>query len=115
MVESVVAFINVYAYTQVAIYGKSYLEAGRDTWHLLQARGVDLIINDDLTSGVLNLGGVLVALLAGTMGYVIGTVQAFPPMTVWGLAIFGFIFGLLQFWVLAEIIRSGVATTFVCL
>ncbi|TPX60803.1 hypothetical protein PhCBS80983_g01548 [Powellomyces hirtus] len=115
VVEGLVAFINVYAYTQVAIFGKSYLEAGRDTWALLQARGLDLVINDDLTSGVIGLGGVLVAFLSGTLGYVIGLVKDFAPGMVWALAGCGFIAGLLQFWVLAEIVRSGVATTFVCL
>ncbi|KAI8824184.1 plasma-membrane choline transporter-domain-containing protein [Fimicolochytrium jonesii] len=115
MIEGVIAFINVYAFTQVAIYGKSYLEAGRDTWALLQSRGVDLIINDDLTSGVLTLGGVLIAFLAGTVGYIIGWLQYSEPAVVWVLAGLGFVAGIIQFWVLSETIRSGVATTFVCL
>ncbi|KAJ3158696.1 putative choline transporter, neither null mutation nor overexpression affects choline transport [Geranomyces michiganensis] len=115
MVEAFVAFINVYAYTQVAIYGKSYLEAGRDTWALLQSRGIDLIINDDLTNGVLSMGGILVAFVSGTLGYTLGLIKDYTPPMIWSLAALGFVAGLLQFWVLAEVVRSGVATTFVCL
>ncbi|KAJ3144567.1 putative choline transporter, neither null mutation nor overexpression affects choline transport [Geranomyces variabilis] len=115
MVEAFVAFINVYAYTQVAIFGKSYLEAGRDTWALLQSRGIDLIINDDLTSGVLSMGGILVAFVSGTLGYLLGLIKDYSFPMIWALAAVGFVAGLLQFWVLAEVVRSGIATTFVCL
>jgi hypothetical protein len=50
VIESYIEFLNEYAFAQVAIYGKDYCQAAHDTWELIKARGVDLIINDDLIS-----------------------------------------------------------------
>ncbi|TPX64680.1 hypothetical protein SpCBS45565_g05706 [Spizellomyces sp. 'palustris'] len=117
LIEGLVAFINVYAYTQVAIYGKSYLEAARDTWSLLRARGIDLIINDDLTSGVLTMGALLIGLANAFVAYVFLYLSSTPKTKELEVitAIIAFVVAFAQFWVLAETIRSGVATTFVCL
>jgi hypothetical protein len=47
------------AYTQVAIYGKDFITAAKDTWALFKARGFDMLINDDLTGMVLLMGALL--------------------------------------------------------
>jgi hypothetical protein len=31
-----------------ALYGKAYIPAAKDTWHLLTDRGIDALINDSL-------------------------------------------------------------------
>lgn len=38
--DRLVSYFNVYAFTQVAIYGKPYCEAAKDTWNLLLRCGI---------------------------------------------------------------------------
>ncbi len=72
-IESIVEYFNIYAFTQVAIYGKTYCEAAKATMQLLKSRGIDAIINDDLIGGVLTfgalIGGALVALEGGILAH----------------------------------------------
>lgn len=35
----------MYAFTQVAIYGKTYCQAAKDTWTLVKSRGVGTLFN----------------------------------------------------------------------
>jgi hypothetical protein len=49
----------------VAIYGKDFMTASKDTWALFKARGFEVLINDDLTGMVLMLG----AFLGGTTSF----------------------------------------------
>jgi len=37
-IESMLVYFNHYAYTQVAIYGKPFIQAGRDTWNMFLDR-----------------------------------------------------------------------------
>jgi hypothetical protein len=112
-----VLIVSVYAFTQVAVYGKGYCEAASSTWELIKSRGIDLIINDDLVGSVLGMGSMLVGLLSGlvtvaviktSLPYVDGTVQVIGFVSA-------FIAAVIQFSVLAQVISSGTATTFVCL
>ena len=44
-VDVLLRFCNEYAYTQVALYGKTFTRASRDTWTLLvHHSGVDAIV-----------------------------------------------------------------------
>ena len=56
---------NEYAYTQVAIYGKSFTSASRDTWTLLLhgGTGVDYLLQRDLVGSAVALGAMLSGLL----------------------------------------------------
>jgi hypothetical protein len=79
---------------------------------------MDAIINDSLIGIVLNIGGFFVALVScgATLCFVYGSqihVQAPIAPAIGG--IIGFLSGLIQFSILAGVIDSGVATTFVCL
>jgi len=56
LLENILKYFNRYAFTQVAIYGKSYIDAATSTWKLILERGLDAVINDNLSNGVLNLG-----------------------------------------------------------
>ena len=44
------SFIDRYAYIEIALYGKSYIEAAKDTWTLFKDRGIDALVNDSLVS-----------------------------------------------------------------
>jgi hypothetical protein len=60
MIENLVQYFNIYAYTQVAIYGKDYCTAAKATWNLVKRRGIDAIINDNLIGIVIFMGGMFI-------------------------------------------------------
>ncbi|ORY49849.1 hypothetical protein BCR33DRAFT_713450 [Rhizoclosmatium globosum] len=55
----VLDIFNKYSLTEVAIYGKPYCEAGKDTWNLFKMKGIDVIINDCAVSKVVGMGGIM--------------------------------------------------------
>lgn len=46
--DQLLEYFNQYAYAQIAIYGKSYCRAAKDTWHLVHSHGIQAIINDNI-------------------------------------------------------------------
>jgi len=119
LIEGLVEYFNYYAYTQVAIYGKSFCQAAKDTWTLIKDRGVDAIINDNLIGNVLAMGAILIGMLTALFGFLFLTITSpsynadgsFTPVVV----LLAFIVGLQMMWTVSSVIRSGVATTFVAL
>ncbi|KAG6038174.1 putative choline transporter, neither null mutation nor overexpression affects choline transport [Claviceps citrina] len=69
LLEWVVQFINKYAFCHIALYGKSYLHAAKDTWHMMKDRGIDALVNDCLIGPVLSFGALLIAFLAALFAY----------------------------------------------
>lgn len=116
-IEDGIEYFNKYAFTEVAIYGKSYCEAARDTWTLCKARGIEALINDNLIGNVLSIGamaiGCLSAVVTCAIGIIILGVNQVAVVVVFGIV--SFLIGLMIFSVVAQVINSGVATTFVCL
>ncbi|KAJ3210950.1 putative choline transporter, neither null mutation nor overexpression affects choline transport [Entophlyctis luteolus] len=114
-------FFNKYAYTEIAIYGKPYCDAGRDTWNLIKYKGIDLIINDSMIGNVLGMGSLFAALLCAFAGYLyvdlnhgLGTLGSGVGVYVVVCLVSAFIGGWL-FLVLLEVVESGTSATFVCL
>lgn len=68
MIGDLLEYFNRYAFAQVAIYGKDYFNAAKDTWHLCKSRGVDAIINDSLIGNVLGIGNLVTGLLTCVSG-----------------------------------------------
>jgi hypothetical protein len=64
LIRDILEYMNKYAFAQVAIYGKDYCSAGRDTWALFKSKGIDAIINDILVGRVLGLGSLLVGIVS---------------------------------------------------
>jgi len=116
-VEDIIEYFNVYAFTEVAIYGKSYCEAAKDTWEICKDRGIEALINDNLIGNVLTLGGLAVGCLSTVITVVIGflglSIKEVAPLIIYG--ILAFLIGMMIFSVVAQVINSGVATTFVCI
>lgn len=118
-IEGMIQYFNHYAFTQVAIYGKSYIQSAKDTWTLIKDRGIEAIINDDLIDNVLFLGAFLIGGICALVGYIYLVITdpaynadgSYTPILVIG----SFIVGIALFLLVAETIRSGTATTFVCL
>lgn len=108
----------------MAIYGKDFCTAGKDTWRLVKSRGVDAIINDSLISNVLGFGMIFCGLFAGGFGLLAGyylcqqekDLIASQKMGLYiASGVLGLIVGMAEFSIISEVITSGVATTFVCL
>jgi len=57
--QGIVEYVNKYAFTQVAIYGKAFVPAARDTWTILKDRGIVQLINDNLIGNVWTMGAIM--------------------------------------------------------
>jgi len=115
--EDGIEYFNVYAFTEVAIYGKSYCDAAKDTWTLCKARGIEALINDNLIGNVLSIGALAIGCLSTavtcSIGVIVLGIEEFIVIVIFGLV--AFLVGAMIFSVVAQVINSGVATTFVCL
>ncbi|ORX85665.1 DUF580-domain-containing protein, partial [Anaeromyces robustus] len=116
-VGDMIEYFNVYAFTEVAIYGKSYCEAAKDTWEICKSHGIEALINDNLIGNVLTLGSISVGCLSTVITVVVGflilRIDNVAALVIYG--ILTFLIGLFLFSIVAQVINSGVATTFVCL
>lgn len=118
-IEDIAQYFNHYAFTQVAIYGKDYCSAAKSTWALIKTRGIDAIINDNLIGTVLTMGGLFIGLICAgvTVGYLFSIIPASSANAGVAIvvALLALFIGMGEFAILAEVIESGTATTFVCL
>lgn len=117
VLSDLIEYFNKYAFAQVAIYGKDYCTAGRDTWELVKSRGIDAIINDDLIGNVLTIGGFAIGIVTACVGLAYVQFSSLPKENVYygAVSIGTFLIGIAEFAILSVVIDSGVATTFVCL
>jgi Plasma-membrane choline transporter len=104
-------FFSKDAYIHVAIYGDDYITAAKATWALIKSRGIDLIINDDLSGMVLTMGMFMVAagcaVCAGLWAYL-------ADIDEWGfIAGVGALSGAIIAVQILSIIESSVGTIFV--
>ncbi|KAJ1822925.1 putative choline transporter, neither null mutation nor overexpression affects choline transport [Coemansia sp. RSA 2675] len=118
-IEGMVRFFNKYAYVEVAIYGKPFTQAAKDTWTLVKDRGVDALINDCLIGNVLQMGSFLCAAVVALIAWLYITITK-PEYNSTGsytapIILSAFIIAMSMFMVLLKCIDSGAATTFVCL
>ncbi|KAI9353392.1 plasma-membrane choline transporter-domain-containing protein [Zopfochytrium polystomum] len=116
--EDILLYFNKYAFTQVAIYGKGYCDAGKDTWALFQRVGIEAIINDNLIGSVLSIGSLCIGVIGAAIGFAyvkLSTTIAQDAGTYAGVCVVAALIGMWMFLILAEVINSGVAATFVCL
>ena len=101
----------------MAIYGKDYCTAAKDTWTLLKQRGLDVIINEILIDKVLFLGTMFVGILGFVIPLIIYTIAGEggngPWMWLW--AIVCCFLGAFIFQNVGTVVNAGIATTFVCL
>ena len=48
LLDWAVQFFNRYAFSHIALYGKSYIQAAKDTWRMIKDRGIDALVNECL-------------------------------------------------------------------
>jgi hypothetical protein len=113
MLERAIAYFNIYAFTQIAIYGKPYCKAASDTWALLTSSGIQALINDDITGAVLFFASLMTGLVgAATAGILAKTIL---PVPLWGLwALVGGLLSMGICIVAMEVVASAVVALFVC-
>ena len=56
LLEWAVQFVNRYAFSHIALYGKAYIPAAKDTWSMIKDRGIDALVNECLIGPVLTMG-----------------------------------------------------------
>eukprot|EP00455_Lapot_gusevi_P034542 TRINITY_DN380_c0_g1_i3.p1 TRINITY_DN380_c0_g1~~TRINITY_DN380_c0_g1_i3.p1 ORF type:complete len:535 (+),score=170.86 TRINITY_DN380_c0_g1_i3:87-1691(+) len=112
-IENIVQYFNVYAFTYVAVYGRTYCESAKDTFEMFKTKGIDAVINDDLTGGVMALGAVVGGCVVGAVSLWLS--HYVYDMSNWALWVFsGFLIGLVMTMCAMEVIESCVASFFVC-
>ncbi|KAF9972161.1 putative choline transporter, neither null mutation nor overexpression affects choline transport [Actinomortierella ambigua] len=119
-IEGLVEIFNKFAFTQVAMYGKPFIVAAKDTWELIKNRGVDAVVNDTLVGRVLGMGSLLVAILSGLYGYLF--LKIVRPSFAEGdevvtvvVVVVEIILGVVMVSIPNNVLDSGVTTTFVAL
>ncbi|RPD78068.1 DUF580-domain-containing protein [Lentinus tigrinus ALCF2SS1-7] len=116
-IESLVQYFNRYAYIEIALYGKPYLSAAKDTWRLFKDRGIDALINDSLVGMTLTWGAYAIGLLCSLFGYLYLR-YTHPAYNTDGqytapVVLFSFLIGLQCSLTLSAAIEAGVSTIFV--
>eukprot|EP00667_Euglena_gracilis_P008881 EG_transcript_9007 len=108
--DTLFQYFNEYAFVQVAVYGKPFREASRDTYQLMRDCGVSAVVNDVLLSRTLTLTAVTCSLAIGFLAPVTfakGEMYAFE-------AIVAFLFASCILMTLLQVVRSTVVALFVC-
>jgi len=116
-VESLVEYFNRYAYIEIALYGKAYLPAAKDTWRLFKDRGIDAMVNDSLVSMTLTWGAYTIGLLSSFFAYLYVRLTS-PSYNANGqytapLVLFAFLIGVVCSLTMSSAIEAGVSTIFV--
>ncbi|KAI0949301.1 hypothetical protein AcW1_008955 [Taiwanofungus camphoratus] len=111
-IEGMVQYFNRYAYIEIALYGKPYLQAAQDAWHLLKDRGIDSLVGMTLTWGAYAIG-----LMCSLFAYLYLR-YTHPSYNVDGqytapVLLFAFLIGLQCSLTLSSAIEAGVSTIFV--
>ncbi|KAL4254261.1 Protein PNS1 [Abortiporus biennis] len=115
--EGLVQYFNRYAYIEIALYGKPYLKAAKDTWGLFVDRGIDALVNDSLVGMTLTWGAYIVGILASLFAYIYLR-STHPSYNVDGqytapIILFAFLIGIQCSLTLTSAIEAGVSTIFV--
>ena len=116
IIEGLVRYFNYYAYTQIAIYGKSFVEAASDTWELIKRRGLEAIINDDLIGAC--CGFICVFAMVLSMAFSTGVSVFIYNVPFFTALIVSILFSLIALMITAstmKVITAGSTSIFVCL
>lgn len=119
LLDWAVQFINRYAFCHIALYGKPYFAAAKDTWTMMKDRGIDALINDCLIGPVLTMGALFVGYLCALLSYLYleftkpayNEGREFTPV----IMAFSFLLGLQICQIFVTPIGSGVDTIFVAM
>ncbi|CAA7263158.1 unnamed protein product [Cyclocybe aegerita] len=117
ILQSMVEYFNRYAYIEIALYGKPYIAAAKDTWRMFRDRGIDALVNDSLVGMTLMWGAYAIGLMSSLFAYLYLRFTA-PSYNVNGqytapVVLFAFLIGLVCSMTMSSAIEAGVSTIFV--
>lgn len=69
IIDWLVRYFNHYAYCYVALYGKPYLKAARDTFDMIRFKGMDALINDCFINTSLNFYTLFISYVVALLSY----------------------------------------------
>ncbi|RYP15955.1 hypothetical protein DL765_005395 [Monosporascus sp. GIB2] len=112
-----VEFLNRYAFSYIALYGKPYIQAAKDTWKMIKDRGIDALVNECLIGPVLSFGAIFVGYACALLGYLYVTFTN-PAYNRGGdytpvIIAFSFLIGLQICNIFTTPLGSGIDTIFV--
>ncbi|QIX00902.1 hypothetical protein AMS68_006419 [Peltaster fructicola] len=119
LLDWAVQFINRYAFSYMALYGKSYIQSAKDTWTMIKSRGIDALINECLIGPVLSMGATFVAYACALLAYLYlsftkpayNTDGSFTPVVI----AYSFLIGLQIAQCFTVPLSSGIDTIFVAM
>jgi len=106
MLGDIVEYLNSYAFVYVALYGDTYLQSAKSCWAMFKSRGIEALVNDDLTTIPLWLGSVFVLCVVMIIGIVVDGMN--------GNVLIAVIFGLVIYLCCVYTLISYTKTLFVC-
>jgi len=113
--EHLAQYFNVYAFVQVAVYGRTYIEAAKKASDIVRSTGVDALVNDDLVGSVLTMGAAVGGLACGTIPARLGVASgALTYSQGWVTFIIGGLLGYTIIMAVMAVVWSSVVTLFVC-
>ncbi|KAI0475044.1 duf580 domain-containing protein [Xylariaceae sp. FL0804] len=117
LLDWAVQFLNRYAFSYIALYGKPYFAAAKDTWRMIKQRGIDALVNECLLGPVFSFGASFVGYACALMAYLYivftnpsyNSDGSYTPVVV----AFAFLIGLQICNVFTTPLSSGIDTIFV--
>lgn len=110
--HSFTMYANNWAYVQVAVHRKAFVQASRDTFNLFSSKQLDIVIETDLTSSICVLsgisGGMLCVLVSG--GWTFGTHKALTS----SVSIVSFFIGYFLVRITMAVPQGAVCAHYVC-
>ncbi|PNY29793.1 Protein PNS1 [Tolypocladium capitatum] len=67
LLEWALEFLNRYAFCHIALYGKAYIPAAKDTWNMIKDRGIDAL--ECLIGPVLSFGAMFIGFACALLAY----------------------------------------------
>ena len=112
--ESIVKFINTYAFVYVAMYGMPFYQAATEAFNLMEARGFDTIVNNDLVGTTISICSVFSAIICAMISG--GMTAAYVDKSNWGAyALIGFLLGFVVCKIMLNCLFSASVSLYVCL
>lgn len=106
MLGDIVEYINSYAFVYVAMYGYTYIHSAKQTFQLFKSRGIQALINDDLTNIPFIIGGILCVIFIILICILVGDFD--------GNIFIAVIFGFIIYYCVVYTLVSYIKTLFVC-